>query len=105
MGPSSAARVSILVLLIISFLGELIGTITVALSYYKGHRIAAALSDVLVPEGRDQANYTELAASPAAVRNVVKELKATWPKSLGLVALGTGAAAGFAAGVVALYAL
>jgi hypothetical protein len=70
-------------LLIVSFLGELIGTVTVALSYYKGHRIATKLSDVLVPEGRNQATIAELDASAGGVRNVVKELKATWPPSPG----------------------
>ncbi len=104
-GPTSGARDWILLLLIVSFLGKLIGTVTVALSYYKGHRIATTLSGILVPEDRNQVTIAELDASAVAVRNVVEELKVTWPKTHGLVAFVIGAPAGFAARVIALYAL
>lgn len=85
-------------------LGELFGTLTVALSYYKGHRIASELSGIMIPEGRSQATIPELDAASVAVRDVVKQLKATWPQSIGLGALGLEAAAGFAAAVIALSA-
>ncbi|HEY5024433.1 MAG TPA: hypothetical protein VII76_05605 [Acidimicrobiales bacterium] len=108
----------ILALLILSAIGELFGTATVAVNYARGAAVARELRAEMAGEGRPQAvgpnpSYDESQMTPErvdqasaalfALRERVSNLLRADPLLVaGLIALAIGAVAGLAAGIIAL---
>jgi hypothetical protein len=110
------STVAILILLTVSALAELFGTVTVAITYARGHRLA---QELLAPAGPAVRQITaaeifkpsdptlqtwELEGNVGDIRRrVASQLRGRWWITAGLVAYGVGALAGLAAGLLALY--
>jgi len=113
-------RTLIAALLIVSAIGELLGTLTVAINYGKGARLAEHIRRELDDEstewhlnpamaelkGEGPAYYEHLEIKKrlASLRaRVADQLSAATYLTIGLVALAVGALAGLGAGLLALY--
>jgi hypothetical protein len=105
------------VLLMISLVGELLGTATVAINYYNGAQVAREMREALRDEEREFRKNPLVAAlqgeGPAyyehelvrdrlqATRErVAAQLSARWYLTFGLVALAVGSVAGFLAALI-----
>jgi hypothetical protein len=106
----------ILVLLIVSAATELFGTVTVAMTYAKGHRLAQQFLTAAGPGPRQitdaeifkpsdtQLQTWELEGNVDDIRRrVAYQLRGRWWITAGLISYGVGALAGLAAGLLALY--
>lgn len=103
----------IITLTVLSAIGELVGTATVAVNYAKGHRIARDIAESSLADGRApaavslryddpvQANWAADEAK-GQVRSLAGQLTARWYLTAGLVAYGIGALAGCGAGLLAI---
>jgi len=91
------SNLMITVLLIIAALGQICGTITVAVNYYRTGVIAKKVVDtsksqlLIVQQERDK------------LANIASELTRRWWLTLGLVAYIVSAVAGLAAGLITLH--
>ncbi|HXN62333.1 MAG TPA: hypothetical protein VN886_17950 [Acidimicrobiales bacterium] len=106
----------ILILLIISAAAELFGTVTVAITYAKGHRLAQELLIATGPPVRRITGAEILEPPLPGLRmfdlegnvdnlryRVSNQLRGRWWITAGLIAYGLGAFAGLGAGLLALY--
>lgn len=106
-----------LTLLVVSFLGEIVGTATVAINYFMAAQMARELKQALVRESTEYQQNPLMAAlkdeGPAYFEyiDVKQQLRATrerlasqlsprWYLTFGLVALAVGSIAGFLAGLI-----
>lgn len=106
---------TLVALLVFSAVAEVFGTVTVAISYVRGHRLALRLLTLAGPPVR-QTNLAELldelatgmrawnleSALAVVSREVGNHLQREWWLSAGLVAYVIGALAGLAAGLLAI---
>jgi hypothetical protein len=104
---------ALITLTVLSAIGELVGTATVAVNYAKGHRIARDIAESSLADGRApaavslryddpvQANWAADEAK-GQVRSLAGQLTARWYLTAGLVAYGIGALAGCGAGLLAI---
>jgi hypothetical protein len=113
-------RTLIAALLVVSAIGELLGTLTVAINYGKGARLAEHIrlelseestelqrnpaTAFLKAEGPAYFEHIEVKTHIAALRaRVADQLSAATYLTIGLVALAVGALTGLGAGLLALY--
>lgn len=106
-----------LILLVVAFLGEIVGTATVAFNYFIGAQMARELRQALARERADYQQNPLMAAlkgeGPAYFEHIevrqqlhatrehlASQLSPRWYLTLGLVALAVGSIAGFLAGLI-----
>ena len=90
----------IVVLLVLSALAELFGTITVALNYARGARVAREIVEAFTS---DFDTWDDTVGIPLRIKQMANQLDTRPILTAGLVAYALGAIVGLAAGLIALY--
>ena len=90
----------IVILLFLAALGDIAGTITVAISYFRGNRIAGVISGAFPSDVTSNADLQKLARQ---MREIARQFERRTYLTLGLGCYIIGAFAGLAAGLVAVY--
>ena len=93
-------RAWIVVLLVVSALAELFGTITVAMNYARGAKVAREIVEALP---NDVATYDDVEKTPLRMKQMARQLDTRPILTAGLVAYAVGAIVGLAAGLLAIY--
>ena len=93
-------RTLIVVLLVLSAAGELFGTMTVAVNYSRGARVAR---EVVAAMPNDVGSWDDVEKTPLRIKQMARQLDTRPMLTAGLVAYGVGATAGLAAGLLADY--
>jgi hypothetical protein len=89
---------AIVVLLVISAVAELFGTVTVATNYARGHQLARSILDVV----GETTTYGDIEQTNPRMKTLARHLEARPIYTAGLIAYGLGALTGLTAGLLAV---